>query len=312
MRLQKEAVAAVERPVVGAGQSIAELEALNAFTKTALSAEEVYLFALRLCDNQVDRDGEFFERAALEQLAPLFVGKTGLFDHTWSAKHQVARIYRTALLHEAGVVPESGEARCYLKGFAYLLRTEQNAPLIAEIEGGIKKEVSVSCAVARRVCSICGQESGGSACAHVPGQFYEGKRCARRLCDPTDAFEWSFVAVPAQRESGVIKALEAKRSGEAFAATDKEALWRLEKEAECGRHYLEALRADVTRLGLLARKEFSGEFLSSLLARLEEGDLLEMKAAFEREAAAHFPLLTQLRYDKVPRGQDTADQVFCI
>ena len=34
---------------------------------------------------------------------------------------------------------EAGEPYCYLKGCAYLLRTEGNRELIAAIEGGIKK-----------------------------------------------------------------------------------------------------------------------------------------------------------------------------
>ena len=54
----------------------------------------------------------------------------------------------------------AGDAYCWLKGWAYLLRTEKNADLIAEIEGGIKKEVSVGCSVRHSVCSICGGENG--------------------------------------------------------------------------------------------------------------------------------------------------------
>ena len=127
----------------------AELSAINAFTKRALGADEVYTFAVRLCDNEVDRDGERFPRATLEELSKLFVGKSGIFDHEWSAKGQAARIYRTEVVEEAGVC-SAGEGRCYLKGYAYMLRGGANDALIAEIEGGIKKEVSVGCSVARR------------------------------------------------------------------------------------------------------------------------------------------------------------------
>ena len=90
-----------------------------------------------------------------------------------------------------------------LKAWAYLLRTEKNAYLIAEIEGGIKREVSVGCSVARRVCSICGAEGG--TCQHTPGQRYGEQLCYLELRDPTDAYEWSFVAVPAQRKADVYK-----------------------------------------------------------------------------------------------------------
>lgn len=93
-----------------------ELAIINQFTKRALKEDEVYTFAVRLCDNEVDRDGERFPRATLEELAELFVGKSGIFDHEWTAKGQAARIYRTEIVEEEGVCSQ-GEGRCYLKGY---------------------------------------------------------------------------------------------------------------------------------------------------------------------------------------------------
>ena len=126
-----------------------ELAIINQFTKRALKEDEVYTFAVRLCDNEVDRDGERFPRATLEELAELFVGKSGIFDHEWTAKGQAARIYRTEIVEEEGVCSQ-GEGRCYLKGYAYMLRGGENDALIAQIEGGIKKEVSVPVSCSRR------------------------------------------------------------------------------------------------------------------------------------------------------------------
>lgn len=37
-----------------------ELAIINQFTKRALKEDEIYTFAVRLCDNEVDRDGERF------------------------------------------------------------------------------------------------------------------------------------------------------------------------------------------------------------------------------------------------------------
>lgn len=75
-----------------------ELARINRFAKKELRAEEVYTFAVKLCDNEVDRDFERFDRAALEKLSELFVGRTGIFDHSWSAGGQTARIYRAAVV----------------------------------------------------------------------------------------------------------------------------------------------------------------------------------------------------------------------
>ena len=228
----------------------AELAAINRFAKSPLRAEEVYTFSLRLCDNEVDRDWERFDTAALNTLGDLFVGKSGIFDHQWTAEGQTARIYRTEMVREGAQVTAAGDGYCWLKAWAYLLRTEKNADLIAEIEGGIKREVSVGCAVKRAECSICGSDMG--RCAHEKGKRYDGRLCCARLLEATDAFEFSFVAVPAQPRAGVMKraggspSLKQLALGEPAAAAELE---DLERAAELGRRYLTGLRNEVVRLG---------------------------------------------------------------
>ena len=74
-----------------------ELRLINAYTRRALSAEEVYVFSVTLCDNDIDRDGERFTIDSLHALEELFVGKTGIFDHDPSAKNQTARIFSCAV-----------------------------------------------------------------------------------------------------------------------------------------------------------------------------------------------------------------------
>ena len=71
-----------------------QLAAINAQAKAKLTAAQVYVFSLRLCDDQVDRDFERFDTAALPELAKLFVGKSGIVDHRWSAEGQLARTGR--------------------------------------------------------------------------------------------------------------------------------------------------------------------------------------------------------------------------
>lgn len=180
-----------------------DLELINAMARRELGADEVYTFAVRLCDNDVDRDLERFDDQTLEELAGLFLGAPGIFDHCWSAKGQTARLYRTEVVTEGSTLTSHGWPYRYLKGWAYMMRTEDNAPLIAEIDGGIKREVSVGCSVRQVMCSICGQEL--DRCVHQKGRQYEGKMCHGVLTGATDAYEWSFVAVPAQRQAGVVK-----------------------------------------------------------------------------------------------------------
>ena len=63
-----------------------QLEKINAQAKAPLTAEEVYVFSVRLCDDQPDRDHERFQTEALGKLAPMFIGKTGIVDHAWSSE----------------------------------------------------------------------------------------------------------------------------------------------------------------------------------------------------------------------------------
>ena len=91
-----------------------ELAIVNQRNGTSLTAEEVYFFPVRLCDNEVDRDFERFTGETLEELAGLFVGKSGIFDHQWSARGQTARIYRTEVVHEEGTLTQDGQPYCYL------------------------------------------------------------------------------------------------------------------------------------------------------------------------------------------------------
>ena len=272
----------------------ADLALINRFSKTELQAEQVYVFALRLCDNEVDRDFERFDAQALERLGELLVGKSGIFDHQWSALGQTARIYRTEIVEEPAVRTEAGDSYRWLKGWAYLLRTEKNGDLIAEIEGGIKKEVSVGCSAARSVCSICGAENGG--CAHVRGQVYDGRLCFAELKDVTDAYEWSFVAVPAQRRAGILKRFAQERNGDDG----------LRKEAALGRKYLRELRQEVARLAMLADDALDGAIFAQAAQRLEEPELLELKKAYEIRAAKRFPAAVQLRRQNTGPAEDAS------
>ncbi len=260
-----------------------ELALINQFAKSPLKEADVYVFTVRLCDNEVDRDWERFDPKALEALGELFVGKSGVFDHQWSAHGQTARIYRTEVVREPAQMTMAGDVYYWLKAWAYLLRTEKNAELIAEIEGGIKKEVSVGCSMARRVCSICGAEDGG--CQHVKGQEYNGKLCFVELKEPRDAYEWSFVAVPAQRNAGVVKRFGQEEQGRV----------ELQRKAALGEKYMKELRREVVRLAMLADDRLDGAVLTGMAGKLEEKELLELKRVYDRQVEERFGMAPQLR-----------------
>ena len=199
-----------ERQAEPAGVPPEDMALINAQAKGNLRPEDVYTFRVNMCDNEVDRDIERFPDATLEALAPMFEGKPVLTDHRWSAEKQVARLYRARVLG-TGKRNSLGEPYKVLRGDAYMLRSDQTAPLIDAVEGGILREVSVGFAAKKRTCSICGKpiffdwKTWTDHCedGHAQGETYSGKRCFAEIREPSDAFELSFVAVPAQPGAGV-------------------------------------------------------------------------------------------------------------
>lgn len=264
-----------------------QLEAINAQAKAKLTAEQVYVFSLRLCDDQVDRDQERFDTAALPALAKLFIGKTGIVDHRWSAENQVARIFETQVVKERNV--------SYIKAWAYIRRGGSNDEIIADIEAGIKKEVSVGCAMGMAVCSVCGSEYG--TCGHCKGECYDGQVCCAILKEPMDAYEFSFVAVPAQREAGVLKGFgrrdrTLKELAEEFGA---QAEYRaLFKEAQLGRQYRKELEQEIVRLGLALELGVDAQVLGRVAKMAGAEDLMALKTALEEKLNQLLPVVTQL------------------
>ena len=273
---------------IGGGiPTTAQLEAINGQAKAAMTAEQVYVFSLRLCDDQVDRDMERFDTEALLGLAKLFIGKTGIVDHQWSAGNQVARIFAAEVVREDRV--------SYIKAWAYIRRGGANEEVIADIEAGIKKEISVGCAMGLCVCSVCGSEYG--SCGHVKGEHYDGQLCVAILKEPMDAYEFSFVAVPAQPHAGVMKALGSgnrtlKELAEQFGAQNE--YRTLFKEAQLGREYKKQIGNDVVRLCLSLELGVEEPALRAITEKAGAEELLKLKEALETRLAESMPMVTQL------------------
>jgi len=277
----------------------AQLEAINAQAKAKMTAEQVYVFSLRLCDDQIDRDLERFDTAALPALAKLFLGKTGIADHKWSTDGQVARIFETQVVKEEDV--------SYIKAWAYIRRSSHSEELIEDIEAGIKKEISVGCAMGQAVCSVCGGEYG--TCGHQKGEYYDGQLCCVILKEPMDAYEFSFVAVPAQREAGVIKGLGSgkrclKELAEEFGVQSE--YRALLKQAKLGQQYEKLLQDEVVRLCLSLDLGLEEPVARAIAQKVGAEELQHLKAALEQRMEDYYPVQTQLRTvrpaDKVESG----------
>lgn len=274
-----------------------ELELINGFAPKSLTEDEVFVFSLTLCDNDIDRDYERFSDEALYSLSTHFVGKTGIFDHAHKAGNQLARVI-SCHVEKTGERTLDGRDYLRLRARAYMLRNDRTRELISEIEGGIKKEVSVGCAIKSRVCSVCGADRS-AGCTHRPGKKYGGAVCHTVLSDASDAYEWSFVAVPAQRKAGVTKSFSKRNdfmekkdifktlsSGEKVTLTPEDAsvilaeFSALKTAASIGEQYLSERRSAVIKGLLNAMPSLKESAAVSICEKLSLSELDEIYRGF--------------------------------
>lgn len=269
------------------------LALISRFARKTPDAENIYTFSVILCDNEIDRDNERFSVESLEKLKDMFVGVTGIFDHSMKSSDQTARIYKTEIVRDESKITITGEVYTCLKAWCYMLRTEKNSELINEIDGGIKKEVSVSCSVEKKLCSVCGSDIRGRDCSHTVGEIYGTKQCHIVLDNPTDAYEWSFVAVPAQRNAGVAKSMKKKHAEKIFcdtvipeeiiksAVNAKENVTLTPTQIKAFGDYIENMKSDA-ELGKDRRREAEKEIIALSAFTLPDADTSLMSTILEK------------------------------
>lgn len=298
-----------------------ELELVNSYARREMTEDEVYIFSVVLCDNDVDRDFERFTVESLEKLSELFVGKTGIFDHNPKAQNQSARIISCKVESVAGKKNSLGDDYFRLTARAYMPITDGNRELRAAIDSGITREVSVGCAVEKTVCSICGKEINSGECPHVKGESYSGKLCYGELLNPYDAYEFSFVAVPAQKNAGVIKSYNGKEISmndilksidkcEAVALSDNDSkklkayIENLKKQAADGALYRNSLVSDVLKYSAVIQPDISRSTMKNVTASLTTEELKEIGAAYKKMAQGSEEIRPQLVLEKSDKKAD--------
>lgn len=301
-----------------------DIELINKYAVSPLRGEDVFVFNVVLCDNEIDRDYERFDEGALAKIAELFVGKSGIFDHSMKGKDQVARIFKTELCSD-GSQNSLGEQYLFVKAGAYMTKTQENAALINDIRAGIKKEVSVNCGIEGVFCSVCGENMRNAKCEHIKGTTYGSKMCFGIMKNPADAYEWSFVAVPAQPRAGVVKSfkkaeketnmesilksLKETKGSVTLKASEAEALVKafeaLKTQAEEGKLYREELEKRTVKLCLAALDGANAEDFGKICKKLTTEELRSLETAFAKEASKKMPVGIQLKpSEKTDFGND--------
>lgn len=280
-----------------------ELEIINSYTRRQYNFDELYVFNVVLCDNEIDRDNEAFSVEALHNMSRLFVGKTGITDHNPSANNQTARIFSCNVENIEGKKTEYGNDYYRLVARAYIPRNDSTKEVIELIESGIRKEVSVGCCAEQIRCSVCDSDMKTSACSHNKGEIYDGRKCFYILDEVTDAYEWSFVAVPSQREAGVIKnychysgneeiymennIIDEIKKGSYKALNNEsvkqlaEYITQLEQYAEYGKAYRTGLEKDYVKYSGLCFADNDSEISLSVAKKLSLNELEKLVALYK-------------------------------
>jgi hypothetical protein len=191
------------------------LREVNLFTLRPLARKEFVVFTMDLCHNLVDRHFSRFPEDELEKIDKMVVGRPLMERHDLRGTLPRGTFFRS-MLHRDG-------ERVSVRPDVYVLRTEENADFILNIEGGVYRETSIGFSFRTPECSICGKDL--RSCDHVPGRTYGGEQCHYIMRDVLDVIEGSvvpsgsqgtgFVAQhepPSMRRLPLAQALEAARA----------------------------------------------------------------------------------------------------
>lgn len=184
-----------------------DLAKINDHAIKPLTLDDVFTFKVALCSSDIDRVHDKMSNEFLDEIAEATKGLTGLKDHNWDVDSQIARLYDTEI-ETSDELDEFGDKKKQVIGKAYTLR--KYSDYIDKINSGIMKEASISFNSVGDTCSICGAvtHKGNDDIAvcpngHVMGKTYDNKICYNRINKLGDSYEWSLVAVPCQKNSGI-------------------------------------------------------------------------------------------------------------
>lgn len=140
---------------LGAGAEITaeQLAKINGYARVELSGDTVYVRKFLLAHNAIDRDRERFSEALLDDFARTLPGKGLLWGHQWgppgkglffdaSTEEMTAEQFK-ALTDETPNLPEGINMVKVLWGWAYLLKIAENEGVIANLDGGVYRHVSI-------------------------------------------------------------------------------------------------------------------------------------------------------------------------
>lgn len=200
------------------------MDSVNRFALRALNPEEVAIFQLDLCTNQVDRHFSRFPEEELEKISGMTPGRPLMERHDIRGSLPRGTFFRSTV-HRDG-------DRVSVRPEVYVLRTEANRDFILNIEGGVYRETSIGFSFRMPECSVCTKDI--RSCDHMPGRAYGGDLCHFVMRDVLEVIEGSVVASGSQGTAFIgqsrrlvepVTALARARGEEASPVIKRHACW---------------------------------------------------------------------------------------
>ena len=154
-------------------------------------------------------------------------------------------------------------------------------------------------------------------CQHRKGEVYDGKLCWWELEEAVDAYEWSFVAVPAQRDAGVIKGFRdlSNYSLEELAQLSPRAekeLHALEDESLLGYRWKEETQEETVRLFTLCFDDIDLDLAQRIVYCIDADELVDARKALRKTAEEKMPAGAQLCYGSHTDCGEENDHAFLV
>lgn len=192
---------------------VKEFEHIKPLVSDDTTPEQLYIFSLRMCNNEIDADNDKLSETFLQQFAEHITNNPIplIKDHTWTADGQIGRVYRAEVLSDGE--NSLGEPYTYVLGYAYVAA---DSDIVPRIKLGLLSEVSVGFDGSGYTCSVCGAGVKSYDCqcpeGHIFGGINEDAPVYRNVNICSAALECSFVPVPAQ-EGAEIQSKSDKKEG---------------------------------------------------------------------------------------------------
>ena len=155
------------------GVTDADLAQINRFTLKPLTADDVAVFGMDLCNDQIDRHHSRFPHEELTRINEMIVGKPLMQLHQTSERQPSGTFFQSHIYKQSGRRAAVDGAAWSVRPDSYILR-EGNEELIRNIEGGVYRGTSIGFSFERPECSIC--ESDLRECSHWPGEEYDDQQ----------------------------------------------------------------------------------------------------------------------------------------